>query len=115
MLIAAAEYFFNRDGGKKIRPTMVLLMAYACNADAAAAAASAAGLAAPPAPPALSTAAWLERAGRAPCFAAQRRLAEIAEMIHTARARLGARGSDPSRTRKLSLPPSPPLPVAIAS
>ena len=32
----AAEYFFNRDGGKKIRPTMVILMACACNATAAA-------------------------------------------------------------------------------
>ncbi|KAG5191230.1 geranyl-diphosphate synthase [Tribonema minus] len=59
VLQSAAQYFFDVDGGKKVRPVMVLLMSRACNASCAP----------PPAPFAL---------------ACQRRLAEITEMIHTA-------------------------------
>ena len=33
VLEVCARYFFELDGGKKIRPTMVLLMAYAANAN----------------------------------------------------------------------------------
>ncbi|CAM9967883.1 unnamed protein product, partial [Ascophyllum nodosum] len=34
VLNAAAKYFFDLDGGKKIRPTMVILMSHACNSHA---------------------------------------------------------------------------------
>ena len=61
------RYFFEIDGGKKIRPTMVLIMAYALNSQ----------LAAPPgADPA--------QAAQGYASPSQKRLAEITEMIHTA-------------------------------
>lgn len=80
VLAACAKYLFEQDGGKKIRPTMVLLIARAAAADEAArrrgggavAAASAAAVMngqQPPVPGPLPS---------------QRRLAEITEMIHTA-------------------------------
>lgn len=58
VLESCAKYFFEIDGGKKIRPTMVLAMSYALNSQ--------------------SKAPW----GSA--SPAQKRLAEITEMIHTA-------------------------------
>ncbi|KAJ1421278.1 isoprenoid synthase domain-containing protein [Ochromonadaceae sp. CCMP2298] len=58
VLESCAKYFFETDGGKKIRPTMVLAVSYALNA-----AGSKAALYATP---------------------SQKRLAEITEMIHTA-------------------------------
>ncbi|CAM9914246.1 unnamed protein product, partial [Chrysoparadoxa australica] len=61
VLESAAKYFFEVDGGKKVRPTMVLLMSHACNADA---------LATDP--------------GFVYIQGKQLRLAEISEMIHTA-------------------------------
>jgi geranylgeranyl pyrophosphate synthase len=51
------RYFFDIDGGKKIRPSMVLAVSYALNAQ------TSKGMSASP---------------------AQKRLAEITEMIHTA-------------------------------
>ncbi|DBA01916.1 TPA: hypothetical protein N0F65_005105 [Lagenidium giganteum] len=67
VLAAVAKYFFETDGGKKVRPTMVLLVARAAEAHRAATGA--------PLP-----------ANQSPEFTvlAQRRLAEITEMIHTA-------------------------------
>lgn len=56
VLSTVASYFFNNEGGKKIRPAMVLLMAYATNAGHT--------------PPMI--------------LPSQARLAEITEMIHTA-------------------------------
>ncbi|CAM9337252.1 unnamed protein product, partial [Phaeothamnion confervicola] len=68
VLSAAAKYFFEIDGGKKVRPTMVP----GGPAATAAAAAAAAALAAAPAELGAFD------------IACQRRLAEITEMIHTA-------------------------------
>ncbi len=72
VLEACAKYFFEMDGGKKIRPTMVLLVARAA---AAAHAANARG----------STAVNGHQ-GEDPTapLPSQKRLAEITEMIHTA-------------------------------
>ena len=77
VLIAAAEYYFNRDGGKQLRPTMVMLMAAASNAENL------------DVPLKMGTSLiaherWFEAVAREPWFASQRRLAEIAEMVHTA-------------------------------
>jgi geranylgeranyl pyrophosphate synthase len=69
VLATVAQYFFDVEGGKKIRPAMVLLMSRACNADAHAKSVSST-------PAAFSSIA-------AP-NAKQVRLAEITEMIHTA-------------------------------
>ncbi len=65
VLATVARYFFDQDGGKKMRPALVLLMARAAAAHE------------PPQAPA---------GGAAPpvSYAAQIRLAEITEMIHTA-------------------------------
>eukprot|EP00607_Mallomonas_marina_P006726 CAMPEP_0182438750 /NCGR_PEP_ID=MMETSP1167-20130531/85996_1 /TAXON_ID=2988 /ORGANISM="Mallomonas Sp, Strain CCMP3275" /LENGTH=415 /DNA_ID=CAMNT_0024632255 /DNA_START=80 /DNA_END=1327 /DNA_ORIENTATION=- len=63
VLESCAKYFFNIDGGKKIRPTMVLLMSYALNAKTSAPELIESDMTASP---------------------SQRRLAEITEMIHTA-------------------------------
>lgn len=63
VLSTVATYFFNNDGGKKVRPVMALLMAYATNATTSAGASSS------PVPN---------------LMASQGRLAEITEMIHTA-------------------------------
>ena len=69
VLETVAQYFFDVEGGKKIRPTMVLLMSRACNEDA-----MARGV--------------VERGDGSDIAAApsakQIRLAEITEMIHTA-------------------------------
>lgn len=65
VLQACAQYFFELDGGKKVRPTMVLLMSAACNAGARHEKAVESE-----APPLINE--------------SQRRLAEITEMIHTA-------------------------------
>ncbi|EQC33189.1 hypothetical protein SDRG_09173 [Saprolegnia diclina VS20] len=63
VLEAVAKYFFENDGGKKIRPTMILLLAQAAEA----------------ARDPLSTDKSLEYIA-----ASQQRLAEVTEMIHTA-------------------------------
>lgn len=63
VLESCAKYFFDSDGGKKIRPTMVLAMSYALNGQALADAKQ-----------------W----GTMSASPAQKRLAEITEMIHTA-------------------------------
>jgi geranylgeranyl pyrophosphate synthase len=60
VLEACAKYFFDTaGGGKQIRPTMVLLISYALNAD-------------------------LAKGVFSPILPSQKRLAEITEMIHTA-------------------------------
>ena len=63
VLETVAQYFFDVEGGKKIRPTMVLLMSRACNEDAVARGLMTGDVAPSP---------------------KQVRLAEITEMIHTA-------------------------------
>jgi geranyl diphosphate synthase len=63
------RYFFEIDGGKKIRPTMVLIMAYALNSQLTTA------------PGADSTTPVVAQGYASP---SQKRLAEITEMIHTA-------------------------------
>lgn len=68
VLSAVARYFFEHDGGKKVRPTMVLLVSQAAEAHRAATGA--------PLPTTTQSEAFT--------FAAQQRLAEITEMIHTA-------------------------------
>ena len=60
VLESCAKYFFDIDGGKKIRPTMVLAVSYALNSQGSR---------------------GRESAGASP---SQKRLAEITEMIHTA-------------------------------
>lgn len=72
VLESCAKYFFEIDGGKKIRPTMVLAVSYALNAQAESGAAGAQGS------KNSSRHAW----GSA--SPSQKRLAEITEMIHTA-------------------------------
>ncbi|CAH0514148.1 unnamed protein product [Peronospora belbahrii] len=67
VLAAVARYFFEHDGGKKVRPTMVLLMARAAEAHR-----RAIGTPLP------------ETQSEEYTHAAQQRLAEITEMIHTA-------------------------------
>ncbi|KAI9915413.1 hypothetical protein PsorP6_007380 [Peronosclerospora sorghi] len=67
VLAAVARYFFDQDGGKKMRPTMVLLMARAAEAHR-----RARGTPLP------------ETQSEEYTRAAQQRLAEITEMIHTA-------------------------------
>lgn len=62
VLESCAKYFFDIDSGKKIRPAMVLLVSYALNTGVGSARDNAAQVASP----------------------AQKRLAEITEMIHTA-------------------------------
>uniref|UniRef100_A0AAV1VHL8 Uncharacterized protein n=1 Tax=Peronospora matthiolae TaxID=2874970 RepID=A0AAV1VHL8_9STRA len=66
VLAAVARYFFEHDGGKKVRPTMVLLMARAAEAHR-----RAVGTPLP------------ETQSEEYTLAAQQRLAEITEMIHT--------------------------------
>ncbi len=90
VLEACAKYLFELDGGKKIRPTMVLLMARAAAADEAARRERRGGGGAvkngqrssssPPLPPAVAAS---ELPAPVP-LPSQRRLAEITEMIHTA-------------------------------
>ncbi|CAM9142257.1 unnamed protein product, partial [Hapterophycus canaliculatus] len=65
VLNAAAKYFFELDGGKKIRPTMVILMSQACNSHAR------------------QLRPEMEQASAAE-NPLQLRLAEITEMIHAA-------------------------------
>lgn len=65
VLESCAKYFFEIDGGKKIRPTMVLAVSYALNAQQQTPSEREAG----------------RRVGASP---SQKRLAEITEMIHTA-------------------------------
>ncbi|RLN47200.1 hypothetical protein BBJ28_00004141 [Nothophytophthora sp. Chile5] len=67
VLAAVARYFFEHDGGKKVRPTMVLLVAQAAEAHRRAIGS--------PLP---------ETQSEEYTWAAQQRLAEITEMIHTA-------------------------------
>ncbi|RLN50641.1 hypothetical protein BBJ28_00003962 [Nothophytophthora sp. Chile5] len=67
VLAAVARYFFEHDGGKKVRPTMVLLVARAAEAHRRAIGS--------PLP---------ESQSEEYTWAAQQRLAEITEMIHTA-------------------------------
>ncbi|KAG7383853.1 Decaprenyl-diphosphate synthase subunit 1 [Phytophthora pseudosyringae] len=67
VLAAVARYFFEHDGGKKVRPTMVLLVARAAEAHRRAVGS--------PLP---------ETQSEEYTHAAQQRLAEITEMIHTA-------------------------------
>ncbi|CAH0491942.1 unnamed protein product [Peronospora farinosa] len=67
VLTAVARYFFEHDGGKKVRPTMVLLMARAAEAHR-----RAIGTPLP------------DTQSEEYTHAAQQRLAEITEMIHTA-------------------------------
>ena len=66
VLETVAQYFFNSDGGKKIRPALVMLMARAGNAHMDAGNKNGASMN------------WNQ------LFESQRRLAEITEMIHTA-------------------------------
>lgn len=72
VLATVAKYFFNFEGGKKIRPAMLLLMSQAVNEHVARDAAGASG-----APPAA-------RLPPVAVLALQQRLAEITELIHTA-------------------------------
>ncbi|CAM9366348.1 unnamed protein product [Discosporangium mesarthrocarpum] len=73
VLNAAAKYFFEIDGGKKIRPTMVLLMSHACNSHGRQEAST------------TGNKETLEAKNRyKDLMKCQRRLAEITEMIHTA-------------------------------
>lgn len=65
VLESCAKYFFEIDGGKKIRPTMVLAVSYALNAQ-------------------LQLSSDREDARRGCASPSQKRLAEITEMIHTA-------------------------------
>jgi geranylgeranyl pyrophosphate synthase len=65
VLESCAKYFFELDGGKKIRPTMVLAVSYALNAQ-------------------LQSSSDREDGRRGAASPSQRRLAEITEMIHTA-------------------------------
>lgn len=65
VLESCAKYFFEIDGGKKIRPTMVLAVSYALNAQ-------------------LQSSSDREDARRGGASPSQKRLAEITEMIHTA-------------------------------
>ena len=65
VLESCAKYFFEIDGGKKIRPTMVLAVSYALNSQSSAVNQGPEG----------------RRYGASP---SQKRLAEITEMIHTA-------------------------------
>ena len=67
MLESCAKYFFEIDGGKKIRPTMVLAVSYALNAQS---------------PNSFGSELEVGRKGFA--SPSQKRLAEITEMIHTA-------------------------------
>jgi len=98
VLGSVARYFFDHDGGKKVRPTMVMLMAKALNAHGQAIEAGTA----PPTLPSEGTTVGADghecepsdaaHSGPADAAAAdwetieasQRRLAEITEMIHTA-------------------------------
>lgn len=72
VLSTVAKYFFDHDGGKKIRPAMVFLMSLTANAHALSAT------------PATATATTSMTATTVSTYPAQRRLAEITEMIHTA-------------------------------
>ena len=65
VLESCAKYFFEIDGGKKIRPTMVLAVSYALNSQSQS----------------LNQGPEGRRYGASP---SQKRLAEITEMIHTA-------------------------------
>ncbi|CEG40354.1 geranylgeranyl diphosphate synthase [Plasmopara halstedii] len=67
VLAAVARYFFEHDGGKKVRPTMVLLVSRAAEAHRR--------ITSTPLP---------EMQSKEYTLAAQQRLAEITEMIHTA-------------------------------
>ena len=67
VLESCAKYFFEIDGGKKIRPTMVLAVSYALNAQS---------------PKSFGNELQSGRKGFA--SPSQKRLAEITEMIHTA-------------------------------
>ena len=67
MLESCAKYFFEIDGGKKIRPTMVLAVSYALNSQS---------------PNSFGSELEVGRKGFA--SPSQKRLAEITEMIHTA-------------------------------
>ncbi|KAF4317172.1 hypothetical protein BBO99_00006766 [Phytophthora kernoviae] len=67
VLAAVAKYFFEHDGGKKVRPTLVLLVSRAAEAHRRAIGS--------PLP---------ESQSEEYTYAAQQRLAEITEMIHTA-------------------------------
>lgn len=69
VLETVAQYFFTQEGGKKVRPAMVLLMSRALSAHAAAVEG---GATAP------------TDTARGELLASQLRLAEITEMIHTA-------------------------------
>ena len=77
VLESCAKYFFEIDGGKKIRPTMVLAVSYALNAQAEGGGGSGAAAGAEGSKNS-SRHAW----GSA--SPSQKRLAEITEMIHTA-------------------------------
>lgn len=89
VLEACAKYLFEQDGGKKIRPTMVLLIARAAAADEAARQREGKGRGGcvwygdepPPQAPSSAAPTWAQLPTPLP---AQRRLAEITEMIHTA-------------------------------
>jgi geranylgeranyl pyrophosphate synthase len=63
VLESCAKYFFDSDGGKKIRPTMVLAISYALNGQATE-----------------NPQQW----GTLQASPSQKRVAEITEMIHTA-------------------------------
>ena len=91
VLGSVAKYFFDHDGGKKVRPTMVMLMAHALNAHAQAEASGTV----PPTPASHAPSVDAPVTPLAPSStptqadwelveASQRRLAEITEMIHTA-------------------------------
>ena len=78
LLESVARYFFENEGGKKVRPTMVLLMSAASNAHAEARGLDLIGRAA-------GAGAAPGREGEAvTVLSSQLRLSEITEMIHTA-------------------------------
>ncbi|RYG48107.1 hypothetical protein EON67_07910, partial [archaeon] len=92
VLSKVAQYFFNFDGGKKMRPAMVLLMSKAVNAHMESALAEAHATGTPLQPSSVGVDGLpLAASQAAPAIIApaavvplQQRLAEITEMIHTA-------------------------------
>lgn len=98
MLELCARYFFEggRDGGKKVRPTMVLLLSLAANHHQAAttlAAQKSVGSAAAPLKAAAAAASTShgDGSGAVGCLSSQRRLAEITEVGPLSQDELGRR------------------------
>ena len=82
VLESCAKYFFEIDGGKKIRPTMVLAVAYALNSQGSNSGGSSSSGSSSSS--SNSSGSSSSSPGPAAASASQKRLAEITEMIHTA-------------------------------